>query len=322
MNPFDRDDVRSWFQAHMDQVVPLEGQPTPGIHLLFDAHREVIELPEILQADPEFDLAATYQAQARRADVRCAVMVALLQRQDGAHAALVLSVDHTPGGPAGWWACWRGFEMTSAGLGAFASGWEEAVGDGSPPEPFSSLVIAGPCSHPRDVAPGAMPEPDLRTLFVELPHDAPLPATAIEMTEFTAANTMPTVLAEGLDHARVIRLRGRDCEIWEVRGNHLPSTIDDHVRYICRFGDPAEAVALAAITRIDERGEAVKAVRIVAELGTERAELVITLRWPSGAKLPVACNTYTRKLPHQEGAGWLGVDPQVPWELYAKAPFE
>ncbi len=321
VNPFDADGVRVWLQHHLDRVVHLQGQPTPSLHLFFDAHREVLDLVAALAADPGIDPAATYAEQAARPEVRCAVLVAMLERDDGERAAVAVSVNQAGGEPSAWWATWRGYAMGRDGIGTFSSDWEGTAGEGPLPEPFASLVVPVPGARAATVLPGRMPEPDLRAAFIELGPDARLPTTALEMTEFAAASTMPTVEREGIDHARIFRLRGRSCEIWEVRGDELPSSIDDLVRYVCGMGEPAEAVALVAATVFEEDGEPLKAVRIRAELGAGLAERIFTFRMPPGADRHVASKTHWREGPRDPERGWLGVDPLVSWELYVKTPF-
>ncbi|GEM_PF-1970167 len=320
-NALDADAVRTWFQDHLDRVVHLEGQPTPSLHLFFDGHREELDLVAALAQDPGVDPAATYAAQAARLEVRCAVLVAILERDDGERAALAVSVEHLGGEPSSWWATWRGFTMSSDGIGTFTSGWEGMAGDGPIPAPFDALVVRAPGARAAALLPGRMPEPDLRAAFIELEPDARLPTTALEMTEFAAASTMPTVEREGLDHARIFRLRGRSCELWEVRGGELPSSIDDLVRYVCQMGEPAEAVALVVATVFEEDGEPLKAVRIRAEQGDGLAERIFTFRVPPGADRHVASKTHWREGSRDAQRGWLGVDPLVSWELYVKTPF-
>ncbi len=321
LNALDDEGVRAWFQRHLDRVVHLQGQPTPSLHLLFDDHREVLDLARALADDPGVDPAATYAEQVGRTGVRAVVLVAMLQREDGERAAMALSVEHEPGEAGTWWATWRGFVMSPDGIGRFTSDWEDAEGEGAPPEPFASLVSPSPGARPVTVLPGRMPEPDLRAAFLDLPPDARLPTTALEMTELAAASTMPAVEREGLDHARIFRLRGRACEIWEVRGDELPSSIDDLVRYVCQMGEPAEAVALVVATIFEEDGEPLKAVQIRAELGEGLAERIFTFRLPPGASQHVSSKTHWREGTRDAGRGWLGVDPLVSWELYVKMPF-
>lgn len=106
--------------------------------------------------------------------------------------------------------------------------------------------------------------------------------------------------------------------IRECRGDHLPSSVDDFVRYVCRYGEPAEAVALDVPTVFEEQGELLKTVRSLAELGEGWAERVSTSRFPPGADKPVASQTHWRESQHDPQRGWLGVDPLVGWKLYLK----
>ncbi len=320
LNPFDDDGVRTWFQDHLDRVIHLQGQPTASLHLLFDGHREVLDLGRALDRDPDFDPAATYAELVVRPAVRAVVMVAMLVRGDGERAAVAMSQDRYRGEPSTWWAAWRGYEMTQGCIGRFTSDWEHAVGEGVPPEPFGSLVTPSPGATPATVLPGKMPEPDLRAAFIDLDPDARLPTTALEMTELAAASTMPTVVREGLDHARIFRLRGRACEIWEIRGKELPSSIDDLVRYVCQMGEPADAVALVVATVFEEDGEPLEAVQIRAELGDGAADRYFTFRLPPGGTRAVISKTHWQERARDPQRGWLGVDPLVSWELYVKMP--
>lgn len=316
-DPYDTDAVRAWLAKWTEREVGGQGQPSPAIHILCDRHREVLELHPLAQ-EPDFDVAATYRAVLARKDVVRALVVGNLEREDGPRAAVILQFEESED-EVHWWAMWRGFVATPDGLGSFTHDWEGVEGEGEAEAPFNLFLLPAPGAKPCAMLLARMPEPDMRALMDDLPPQYPLPVNAMQMTEFASASTMPTVLKEGLDHARIFRLRGRAFEMWLVKGDYLPSSMDDLLRYISGRGEPAQAVALAIAGEYVEDGQRLKAVHIRAEMAGRRAERIFTFKLPPGAQKHVPSKTHWRELGGvPEGAGWIGVDPMVRWDLFVK----
>ena len=314
-DPFDLDEIQQTMLSHLDEAIPVEGQPTPALHAYFSGHREVLAISPLASL-PGFDLAATWQAIAARPGVADVILVAGASFGDGRLAAIVMGVERERGEISSWWAAIRGYEMSPQGIGKLTNPWEGLRGDGLPPNPFSTFTTAAPGASAWPLLPAKPPAPDMQAMLATIPDGQRLPTTALEMTEFVAASTMPTVEKKGIDHARVIRLRGREVEIWEIRGAHLPSSFDDLIRAICQRGESADAVGVAIATIFEQEGQRLHALEITAEIDNKRAQRIFTFHKPPGATKEVPSKTHWRELgPVKEGGAWLGVDPMVEWEL-------
>ncbi len=314
-DPFDIDEIRTSLLNHLDEAIPVEGQPRPALHVFCTGHREVLEIHPLAR-EPGFDLGATWRAVAARGDVANAVVVAGAQVGDGRLAAIVMGVEWDDGTITSWWACLRGYALSPEGIGTLTDPWQGLRGDGEPPAPFATFTRLVPGAQAWPLLPAKPPRPDLRAQLGEMPETARVPATALEMTDFVAASTMPEVEQRGIDHARIFRLRGRSVEVWEVRGGHLPSSMDDLIRAVCQRGAPADAVGIAIATVFEQDGERLHALDITAEVAGKRAQRIFTFHKPPGATKEVPSKTHWREFGEvKEGKGWLGVDPMVDWEL-------
>ncbi len=311
----DDDEVRLWLTQMVSEQILTRREPVPAIHLLKDGHEEVLDWTRLAQADPGADLGATWALVAARRDVERRILVLRIQHPDGMPAACMVEETWEDGQPTSWWFTHRRYAVVD-GIGQLLDdGWQQYGGQGPAPEPFATALR--PAGRPAQLLPARAPEPRVWMQTGELPEDAPIPSTSLEMTEQTQAVVLSNLETEGLKHLLVFLVRGRTWERWLL--GDLPTSGDDMVRWICgREGQPdGVATAEGVLAHVDGKPERV--IRIVGELGGFRTERAIVMVPKPGAPEDVIPGRWmARELgPVAEGDGWIGVEPMLAGEVIA-----
>jgi hypothetical protein len=314
----DDSEVHDWVKEMVTAQVIARREPQPAIHLLFDGHEEVLEWTRVHQVDPEADLAATWQVVAARKGVERRLLVLRMQGANGGPLACIFEQVWEDGAPVGWWFALRPYDVVE-GIGQLSGpAWQEQAGVGPAPGLFARMLTPGPDARPAQLLTAKKPEPQVFMQTGEAPDESPLPASAMQMTEQTAAVVISALETEGFRHLVVFLLRGRTWEKW-LLGDSLPTAADDMVRWICgREGQPdAVATAEGVLGNVDGKPERV--IRIVAEMGGKRAErLIIMLPKPGKPEDVVPGRWMARELGAvPEDDGWIGVKPLTAGEIVA-----
>ena len=230
--------------------------------------------------------------------------------------AVVLVEREGEGADARWWAGWRPFVVEETGLPSFLASWKTASGGGPPPGPFARFICPRPGS-PRPILLAARaPVPDIRSTFGTLASGDPTPTSAGEVADLMLALCLPGMRDEGLDHAKVLRLHGRDWELWCLGGRHLPAPLDDLIRLVCARGTAAEAVGLLVGAAVDVEGRPTPALHLVVERDGARLERLFGVRsLRAGAGIEPTTLRERGPMPVVEADQWLGVEPQLEFEL-------
>lgn len=312
----DDEEVRRWLARVVSEQVQSRREPVPAIHLLFDGHEEVLEWHRVREVDPGADLAATWRALAARAEPERRVLVLRLEHDDGTVEACMFEETWEDGAPTGWWFGHRPY-VVEEGIGRLLDvAWRQHAGEGAAPEPFASILAPRPGARPATLLPAKTPEPSVWMQQDVVPDEVRLPTTAMEMTEQTQSIVLGQLEGEGLHHLLVFLIRGRAWEKW-LLGDPLPAAGDDMVRWICKRAGQPDAVATAEGVLAQVDGKPERVIRIVAELGGQRAERAIVLRPKPGSPADVEPSRWmARELgPVGEGEGWLGVEPLLAGEM-------
>lgn len=311
---FDPDARRKHLMDLLDDRVPLDGGPPLTLHGFCVGRREELILTPLVGA-ADFDGGAWYEELARRLDVH-AVIAAATARSANDQLAVVLVEREGEGADARWWAAWRTFVVEDTGLPRFLDGWKTASGGGPPPGPFARFICARPGSERPILLAARAPVPDIRSTFGTLAAVDATPTSASDVADLMLALCLPELRDEGLDHAKVLRLSGRDWELWCLGGRHLPAPLDDLIRLVCARGVPADAVGLLVGAAVDVDGRPTPALHLVVERAGARLERLFGVR-SLGAGAGIEPTTLRERgpLPAPDGQGWLGVDPELEFEL-------
>ncbi len=313
----DPDAVRNAIVGEVQNELILAGEPRPRIVLVGDEFTETLDLTTVSRSDPGADIGATFQALGERPGVEHRFLIFRLQFSNGPaqhQAAMVVHVhdDDLLG------AILLYTNDPRTGLGQHDSTWR--IGDREGLGPFwqavQPLVEPAPGGRPANVVPARRAMPELFACFGEIPPDRPLPANVQQLADLAGLLSRDRILAEGLKGPQVMRFAGRAWEAY-LLGDDLPSDLDDMVRYLCARDPKADGVALIQLALFPGEGPPQPGIQIVAEQADKRFELFGFLEFPegpSGKKL--LGRVVGREVLHPgEGAGWLGVDVDLGWEL-------
>ena len=313
----DPEAVREAILGEVQNEILLAGEPRPRIVLVGDAFTETLDLTAVSKTDPGADIGATFQALGERPGVEHRLLVFRLQFTDGQRehqAAMVVHIheDELLGAILMYQTDPR------TGLGQPEPAWR--VGDREGLGPFwpavQPLVEPAPGGRPASVIMVGRPEPDIRACFGELPPDKPLPEGAQQLADLAGLISRDRILAEGLDGPQVVRFAGRTWEAW-LLGAELPDDLDDMIRHVCSRDPVADGVALLQLALFPGDGPPQPGLQIVAEQAGKRFELFNFLEFPEGPKGPKRIGRIVgREVKHPgDGEGWLGVAPDLNWEL-------
>lgn len=316
---FDVDAPRASICARVREEVRLRGEPHPRLVALGDGVRYTVDLNEVSRTDPEASVALTLGMLAHRADVHRVFLVMRLEGEDaegGVHPAAFV-VEPEDGG--GFWTAALLYRVDPAcGVGNPEGDWRPWSGPRSGLPPFLEAILAlAPGDRPAALGAPRAAEPDIRAAFGELPEHLPLPGDATQQAELTAAMVSGEVIRDGLSGVIVLRFAGPAWEWW-VLGDGLPTNLDDMVRVICARAPPPEGVALVQLARFEGPGHDGVGIQIVAERGGLRAERWILLDFPEGPAGPRrVARIMARTVPLPPEGGWIGVTPEVDFDLAA-----
>ena len=313
----DPEAVREAVLLEVQNEVLLAGEPRPRIVAVGDDFTETLDLDALARLDPGADIGATFSALGRRLGVEHRLLVFRLQFSDGRRdrqAAMVVHVHEES--LLGAILLYQTDPRT--GLGVPDPTWR--IGDREGLGPFwpavQPLLLAAPGARPAELLPQGRPQPELRACFGELPPDRGLPETAQGLADLAGALSRDRILAEGLGGPQVVRFAGRAWEAW-LLGSELPDDLDDLIRSICAREEAAEGVALLQLALFPGEGPPQPGLQIVAERLGARFELFCFLEFPEGPRGPRQLGRIVgRALDGPgEGEGWLGVAPELGWEL-------
>jgi hypothetical protein len=311
---FDPDARRRHLMDLLDDRVPLDGGPPLTLHGFCVGHRDELILTPLVGA-ADFDGGAWYEALARRLDVHAVIAVATA-RSASDQLAVVLVEREGEGAEARWWTAWRPFLVEDTGLPRFLDAWKMASGGGPPPGPFARFVCARPGAERPILLASRAPIPDIRSTFGTLAAGDPTPESSGDVADLMLALCLPGMRDDGLDHAKVLRISGRDWELWSLGGRHLPAPLDDLIRLVASRGGTADAVGLLVGAAVDLNGRPTPALHLVVERGGTRLERLFGVRsLRSGAGIEPTTLRERGPIPIDDGQGWLGVDPELDFEL-------
>lgn len=310
---FDVEGLRGVICAEVRSDVRLRGDPRPRILAYGDGVRYEVDLADLTRRDPGASIALTAAALAALPEAHRVFLVVGLLAAAGDHPA-ALVVERVEVGPG--WSATLAFRRAASGVGDPDGDW--ASGAGLPADLEAALLRVEPGARAAALAAPRPREPDIRAAFGELPGHLPLPADALQQAELTAAMVTPEALRDGLEGVVVLRLDGRSWEWW-VLGEGMPTDLDDMVRVICARGAVPDGVAVVQLSRLEGPGVDGVGLQIVAERAGGRAERWVLLDFPEGPGGPrVVQKLLARTLPAPaEGEGWIGVAPEVDFDLAA-----
>ncbi len=315
----DDDAPRTWLCGVVRDEVRLRGEPNPRIVALGDEVRYVVDLTTLRAADPTASVALTLGVLATRSDVHRVFLVVRLEGEDTTGTVRRAAFVYEREADGRYWSAALSYTVDPAsGVGDPDGDWTAGAGTEAALPPFLAVLLGvAPGDRPAELALARPRAPDIRAAFGVLPEHLPLPSDATQQAALTAAMVGGEVVRDGLLGVVVLRLAGSAWEWW-VLGEGLPTDLDDMVRVICAREPTPDGVAVVQLARFDGPGEAAVGVQIVAERGGARAERWMLLAFPAGPTGPRQVGkVLARTLPLPEEGGWIGVAPEVEFDLAA-----
>ncbi len=309
LSPYDSDAVQRWMLQRVTDEMARTARVTPRLWLVCDDHLEDIDLTTA-QGDP----LGTFLTLADRVDVEHRLLCGSDEDADG-RVAWVFAARNDEA--RSFWMGVRRFRRLPGGLGSVDAPFHVTSGVGLAEigGPAVSLARPGP---PIDLLPAAqVPLPKIFCRSDSAPAAAEMPADALAaINVIVGLGQETTAWEQGLEGLAVFVFRGRELERWHVLGE-VPFGIDDLVRNICGYGDPASAVLTLCVDLFEHEGAVCRAVRTVAEAAGRRMERIAALRYEEGDDKKPSHIQFFGSVPREMGQdGWIGVDAMTELELF------
>lgn len=315
--------LRAWVQQLVHESILCNGRAKAQVLIPYEAHADRLDLDAAIKDQPQADHGATFRHLASLAPGPAYLVVSyVLPGQDRA-TALVVEEQAAPDGQGRqWWAATLSFDVDlNTGVGRPAEAWSAATAPTSEVEalPAVAQVFVNPIAggRPAQVEPPGLTSADIRMAFGELDASVEPPADAVGMVMLTRALCLRPLLDRELAGTVVVKRVGRSWEAYQLRGP-MPGDTATMIRYLANAQEPvAEGIAMIAIVVYPERGPD-PGVQIIAQQDGQISEAWLPLSFPKGrAGSPVPAGDMMLRAPRPvaEPDRWLGVVPDVDWDL-------
>ncbi|MFZ5480647.1 MAG: hypothetical protein ACOZNI_28045 [Myxococcota bacterium] len=322
----DADAVRAWLKESVALEIKLKGQPITQLVFLADGYEEVLDLTTAVRDDRGASMGATFQMLRRRPQVERAfaiVRAEITDKEDKEHSfALVFEEIAEPDEPRRWWMSMQEFHTDpNTELGHLIGDWKDAAYETTDINhlmPFlREFAMPPPGSRPARVLPPRATQPDIQVAMDNLPPNAPSPTTAKMMVELAGQLAVGDLLKGAVKGTVVVRYAQRVWEMW-VLGGEMPTELEDMVRYIANKREPpAEGVAVAMVAIMPQDVPPVPFVQVIGEMDGKFVETRAPIEFPEGPAGPKRLREirWWDAKPVPESGMWLGVDPNVTFDL-------
>lgn len=303
------DELRDWVKEQV-QTDSLGAAAVPArIRLFGGTRQDVLVLPRPLLPASLATMGATLAALRMRVGVARCFAEGWIDQGDERGMAFVLE----RGEDEAWWAATRFFRRKPGPVLEWIAPWREQEGEGPSALPVELRSVRWSLASAKPLLvgePSAPPEPSVQMAPGTFGPNWKMPPTAEALADEVGRSFETEARGKAGPPAgqRVLVIRGRDWERWEIEGE-APVDLDDLVRAACKRGAAPDAVVVVQQALVPIDGATARALVTQAELGLNRHTRCMEFRLNAVGRIATWRLLRGPSGPIEREDAWIGNDP-------------